>query len=315
MIVLLGNGNDPHNQAIINELKIINAKFIILETITLDDRITVTFSNGDMNSIINLSNETILTNNITSIWNYSPLKISSIQNLKKETLDFSFGEWSEAISSLWHSTDSKWINHPDAIRNSSNRIKQLTYAHKIGLHTPKSIITNDPNSLLEFYNECGGNIIAKTLHGSQGTIKGKKILTNKIIYKDIIDSEDLYYVPCLFQEYVPKKTEFRVTIIDKKVYVAEIYSQNSNKTFFDWRNYDDFNKTPYIQSKLPFDITNKLLILMDMMNLKFGCADLIKTPSDEIYFLEVNTKGKWLWIEELTGMKISKEIANYLNSK
>jgi glutathione synthase/RimK-type ligase-like ATP-grasp enzyme len=119
----------------------------------------------------------------------------------------------------------------------------------------------------------------------------------------------------LFQEYVPKKTEFLVTIIDKKVYVAEIYSQNNNKTFFDWRNYDDFNKTPYIQSKLPFNITNKLLILMDMMNLKFGFEDLIKTPSDEIYFLEVNTKGNWLWIEELTGMKISKEIANYLNSK
>jgi glutathione synthase/RimK-type ligase-like ATP-grasp enzyme len=54
---------------------------------------------------------------------------------------------------------------------------------------------------------------------------------------------------------------------------------------------------------------------MDMMNLKFGFEDLIKTPSDEIYFLEVNTKGNWLWIEELTGMKISKEIANYLNSK
>jgi hypothetical protein len=39
---------------------------------------------------------------------------------------------------------------------------------------------------------------------------------------------------------------------------------------------------------------------------------MIKTPNNEFVFLEINPSGRWLWIEELTGMNISKDIANLL---
>jgi glutathione synthase/RimK-type ligase-like ATP-grasp enzyme len=53
---------------------------------------------------------------------------------------------------------------------------------------------------------------------------------------------------------------------------------------------------------------------MEIMRLEFGAIDLIQTPDNEIFFLEVNPNGRWWWIEELTGMTIAKDIAHYLNT-
>jgi glutathione synthase/RimK-type ligase-like ATP-grasp enzyme len=80
----------------------------------------------------------------------------------------------------------------------------------------------------------------------------------------------------------------------------------------DWRRFDKFKKTPYTKTKLPEDISEKILKLMKLMDLEFGTIDLIRTPNDNFVFLEVNTKGGWWWIEEITKMNISRDIAYYL---
>ena len=88
----------------------------------------------------------------------------------------------------------------------------------------------------------------------------------------------------MFQEYVPKKSEFRVTIIGDNLHTTEIQSQQSNKTLVDWRRYDDFTKTPYSKSELPPDVENKLLKLMKVMKLEFGAIDIGTNSPGRIYF-------------------------------
>ncbi len=51
---------------------------------------------------------------------------------------------------------------------------------------------------------------------------------------------------------------------------------------------------------------------MKTLGLCYGAVDMIITPENEYVFLEVNPSGQWGWIEELTGMKISKAIATLL---
>jgi glutathione synthase/RimK-type ligase-like ATP-grasp enzyme len=138
------------------------------------------------------------------------------------------------------------------------------------------------------------------------------IFTTKMTKEDLKHAMDLEYAPCMFQEYVPKKNEFRVTVIGDTLHTAEIHSQKKEKTMHDWRRDDDFKNTPYIKAKLPNYVTSKLLKFMELMGLEFGAIDLIQTPSDDIVFLEVNSGGRWWWIQELTGMNIAKDIAHYL---
>ena len=163
--------------------------------------------------------------------------------------------------------------------------------------------------MTQFYHDCDQDIVAKTLGSSEGLPEGKMIFTNKISETHIKNLENLRYSPTFFQKYVPKKTEIRITMINSKINAVEIHSQKSEKTKHDWRHYDDFEKTPYVPIILDNDVTKKLQNLMKNLGLVYGAIDMIKTPDDDLIFLEVNANGRWWWIQELTGINVAKDIA------
>lgn len=313
-ILLNGSKGDPHIKGICNELEKIKQNYFITDKFSTNDIFSVDFRNGEYLSSIDLNSKKIDLSKIKSIWNTSPLHVNINNDLTDESKPFVKAEWTEGIHSLWNSIKTRWINHPDSILASVNRIKQLEDASKLGLDTPITMVTNSPEKLTEFYEEFEGEIIAKTLHSSEGLPEDKMIFTTKITKKDLERKDELRYAPCMFQEYIKKKTEFRVTIVGNTIRAAEIYSQMSSKTKHDWRQYDDFKITPYKEATLPSDISKKLLKLMKLMKLEFGAADLIRTPDDEYVFLEINPNGRWWWIQELTGMNIAKDIAQHLSS-
>jgi glutathione synthase/RimK-type ligase-like ATP-grasp enzyme len=51
---------------------------------------------------------------------------------------------------------------------------------------------------------------------------------------------------------------------------------------------------------------------MKHLGLVYGAIDLRRTPEGEYVFLEVNTAGEFLFIEERTGQQISKALAEWL---
>jgi glutathione synthase/RimK-type ligase-like ATP-grasp enzyme len=54
-------------------------------------------------------------------------------------------------------------------------------------------------------------------------------------------------------------------------------------------------KTPaHRKVVLPDDIRNQILNLMKKLGLVFGCIDMIVTPNDEYFFLEINPSIEWL---------------------
>lgn len=313
IVLLIGQQKDPQIVAISNELRRFGEQYYVINRLSVPDSINVKLDSNSVSSTINVNRKTLFANTIKSIWNSSSLKIS-LPDVSRDAREFLLAEWKEAIYSLWYSIEAKWVNHPSAIFLASNKLKQLALASDINLRTPKTLITNDSKAFLEFYNECNNNIIVKTLHGSSYLPKNKAIYTTKVTKDDINHAGDLKYGPCMFQEYIPKKSEFRITIIGDNLHATEIQSQQSNKTLVDWRRHDDFSKTPYAKSELPADVQNKLLKLMKVMKLEFGAIDLVQTPQDEFIFLEVNSNGYWWWIQELTGINIAKDIANNLTS-
>ena len=96
-------------------------------------------------------------------------------------------------------------------------------------------------------------------------------------------------------------------------FVCRIESQHSMRAMVDWRRYDILH-TPHCSMDAPDHIRFRIQKLMSELGINFGALDFIVTPSDEWVFLEVNPVGQWLWIEDLTGMKISDAIAQWLLS-
>ena len=310
-ILLVGKKDDPHIKGIQNDLKLINEKFILIDHLTNNDTMFVENKNGEFLSTLKINGETIDIETIKSVWNSNALDIIN-EDVSEESKKFIDKEWTEGIMSIWNTVNGIWANHPLALSSSANRVKQLQIASEIGFKIPKTMVTNNSQKMKQFFKECNDEMICKTLASSQGLPFGKMIFSHKISKWDFKHNQGLKHSPVMFQEYIPKKTEFRVTIIGDDIHSAEIHSQKSEKTKYDWRNYDDFLKTPYVESKLPEDISEKLLKIMKKFNLNFGACDLIHTPDDEFVFLEINPNGRWWWVQELTKMKISKSIAKFL---
>mgnify|MGYP001580931444 CR=1 FL=1 len=117
--------------------------------------------------------------------------------------------------------------------------------------------------------------------------------------------------PGIFQPYIEKAYELRVTVVGDKIFAARIESQTSEKTRVDWRRYD-FTNVVHSSYQLPKETENQCVAVLQSFNLQFGAIDMIATPTGEYYFLELNANGQWAWIEAVTELPISHAIANLL---
>ena len=68
----------------------------------------------------------------------------------------------------------------------------------------------------------------------------------------------------------------------------------------------------YEECKLSKDIEDSLLRLNKYYNLNYSAIDLIQDKNGDIYFLELNPNGQYLWIEEELKLPISLSIASLL---
>ncbi len=115
----------------------------------------------------------------------------------------------------------------------------------------------------------------------------------------------------MFQEYVQKSFEVRVTAVGETIFAAAIHSQMSPRSRVDWRRYD-LDHTPYEPHSLPRVIEEKCYKLMAILGLHYGALDFIVQPDGKYVFLEINPVGQWGWIEYLTGLPITEAIADLL---
>jgi glutathione synthase/RimK-type ligase-like ATP-grasp enzyme len=115
----------------------------------------------------------------------------------------------------------------------------------------------------------------------------------------------------IFQAYVPKRLEVRVTVVGSAIFPAEIHSQQTHRTRHDWRRYDH-GETPYLPHALPGHVAERCLRLVAELGLCYGAIDLVLTPDGRYVFLEINPNGQYLWIEHATGMPISGAVCDLL---
>jgi glutathione synthase/RimK-type ligase-like ATP-grasp enzyme len=205
------------------------------------------------------------------------------------------------------------IDRALATDRGNGKVSQLEIARSLGLSVPRTLATNDPEHAREFVLSCKGGAIYKpflapTRSRSLGPDTKKKawstVFTTKIDEAALAKLDGVRLAPCIFQEYVPKAVELRVTVIGSKVFATEIHSQVSEKSAVDFRAHYDLGNTPYFAHELPRPIEEKILAVNRELGLVFGAHDLIKTPDGEYVFLEVNQQGQFLWLEEQTGQPL-----------
>jgi glutathione synthase/RimK-type ligase-like ATP-grasp enzyme len=219
------------------------------------------------------------------------------------------------LQDLWQSTNCRWVPGTPSTLRDAEKLYQLSLASQLGFTVPDTLVSNDPNDVLAFYTRHAGYIISKRAAFS----RLNEYTDHFYRYTERMSRRDLGYVdavrfcPMIFQAYVPKALELRITLVGDNIFAAEIHSQESNHTRHDWRRYDHY-RTRYGVHDLPDEVGRLCRLLTKRMQLTFGAIDMIVTPTGEYVFLEINANGQYLWIEKQTGLPITSSIVDLLTS-
>ncbi len=218
------------------------------------------------------------------------------------------------VNDYWNSIQVPWVPaSPAVIKRAQFKASQLRLAAELGFEVPPTLITNSPVDFLNFYQQHQGRIVSKMVGFSFFTTIGTEFCR----YTEVVSTRDtgyasaVRYCPVIFQEYVRKLFELRVTVVGEKLFAAEIHSQATRHTQHDWRRYD-FHRTPYKPHDLPPGIAQRCLSLVQQLGLCYGAIDLVFTPDGQYVFLEINPNGQYLWVEEETGMPITEAVCDLL---
>lgn len=310
-VLILSTSENEHSLAV---RKYLHSKGVRVVSINMDELNEFSTFFDVKSDIVSINGQKFLSGEISGVFSHHPMVIIS-KDLGTDDLDrqlcqaswINCIDWLEKIFS--HSV---WLNKPSVCKRTASVPYQLKIAHKIGFNTPNTCFTNNFEELMKFSSNYE-KIILKTGPLGGLFIKGKRILAHLIEPKQI-NPTDLKSAPCLFQEYLEKSYELRVHVIRKSVFACKIESQENERTKVDWRDYK-LSETPHSPVTLSKDIVEMCQKIVDSLGLNFGIIDLIVTPNQEIYFLECNSQGHWLWIEYLTGLPITMEVCDLLLSK
>lgn len=253
------------------------------------------------------------TKSFDSVWFRRP-KLPDLKNISGAEKLYLLNDYDTLLDNIYQVIDSKrWLSHPKFVYRAENKILQLKIAQKIGFKIPDTIITNNHNKLREFILKHHNNVIIKPIRQGRFIHREgfKTIFTNKIDIEKIKLLTDFDLTPSIFQEYVSKEYEVRVTVVENKVFSAKVNSQLKNETKIDWRK----EKIPFEKYDLPKSIGDKCIELTKHLNLSFGAIDLIKNKKGDYIFLEINPNGQWVWLEMDAGISISDEIIKFLTSE
>ena len=206
----------------------------------------------------------------------------------------------------------KVMSHPSSVWQAEFKPYQLAIAASLGFTVPKTLVTNSPDEIRAFYDE-GRALIVKPVRSGYFESGGEPrvIYTSRFLDEHLSNLEAARFAPSIYQEFVPKSLDIRVTYVGGRCFTAAIHSQSDEAATVDWRRTVD-ESLPHSRHELPRVIEDYICRYMRSLGLQFGALDFALTADGVYYFLEVNPNGQWLWIDQLLDMGITDAVADWL---
>lgn len=304
---------DLATDAVVRALQDIGTPVVRVNTEDLPFSAVIDYSIGVTKPAAIFSNITDADNWFGAVW-YRRLRVpAKPAEMDAGVYDFCVRENRSALIGGLMGHETRWMSDPGAIWKAEFKPYQLQVASEIGLDIPKTLVSNRPESIRDFYQRYGP-IIAKPVRSGYVVKNGVEcaVFTTKLEAEMMNDLSDAALSPTIYQEFLPKMYDIRVTIVGRKFFAVSIDSQSDPSATIDWRKTEN-PLLPHSPIKLPELLQRSLSELMSRLSLAYGAIDLVLTPDGRYVFLEINPNGQWLWIDEMLSLGISRSIAEWLS--
>lgn len=303
MILIVTNKTDYTADFVIVELKRRGIPFARFNTEDFPSAVdlTIRICQDEVAAVLHLPDKTIELNQIKSVWYRRPVSSNPSSQIEDVAArDFVIQESKAALEGFWRLLACIWVSHPDKLRVAESKIYQLKIAASLGFEIPGTMVTDSPEQAHTFYDTSSGPTIYKPLRHTR-LVHGESV---SLIYSTKLETitpeqfDSVRFAPVLLQPYVLKAVEVRVTVVGKQVFAAELHTQEVYEARHDWRR-ADIARIKHQPHRLPKELEQKCVSLVQVLGLQFGAIDLILTPEGKYIFLEINPNGQWAWIQQM----------------
>ena len=193
------------------------------------------------------------------------------------------------------------VNRTASMGSNSSKPYQAQIIRRHGFHIPETLITNQPDLVVDFHKR-HGRIIYKSISGVRSIVR-------ELGPEDHDRLERLRWCPVQFQEYVEGQ-DIRVHTIGGEVFASAIHSDAADYRYAR----QQVGESAQVEATAIDDtLAQRCLALADSLGLLFAGVDLRVTPEGRVYCFEVNPSPAYSYYESNTNQPISLALAKFLS--
>ena len=299
-ILILGNSEDAHAAHLLKALTQAGATVDYLDTSLFPRQLRMSWQPDTQVGSLSLPGGRKLNfQDIKSVFwrNLSSVCVPSLKDANQERI--AFNDSLSALRSLIQACPARWINSWQAYQFHKEKPLQLSTVKQLGVRIPATLVSNDPEEVIEFA-QSQKRLIFKPVYGGAHT---------QFINQSHLQPKRLSLVlslsPVTIQEYIPG-TNIRTYVIAESIYAAEIRSNS-----LDFR--EDL-EAELIPIELPEYIQQQCLAITKALMLEWTAIDWRLSPEGEYLFLEANPSPMFLHFERQTAFPLTEQLVKLLMS-
>lgn len=311
-VIIASTTDDEHTRHVGNVLARRAIPFVVFDTGRFPEQLAFAFDPADLPRVraCRTGLEHIDFEAVRSIWWRRPRP----PTVGEEVTDpfvraFSTRESDQAMMGFWLALEGiLWVNAPSKDRDAHMKPYQLALARRLGLATPRTLVTNDPDAASAFIEEIGlERIVYKVLVSDPVCWRE----TRQLRSEELAHLVGLRRAPAIFQEYIAGRLDIRATVVGSRIFAAAI---DATATSYPQDYRMDLANAEIQTHQMPDQVSDLLIRLCRELGLAYAAADFRVAPDGEYVFLELNPAGQWLFIEHSTGLPIGAAMADLLTS-
>jgi hypothetical protein len=244
-----------------------------------------------------VASRTLVLSGIDAVWYRRAMLPNSDPRLSGGERAFVAGELRHLVTGLVMNPEVNWVNPIDKVYVAEHKLYQLQVARRLGFRVPRTIVSRDSVTLQHFAAaNLSGTICKPIFHGLFFDNDARYSIYTRRVTPETLNDADVAVCPVLLQEEIPRKADVRATFIGSQCFVADI---QGGETLVDWR--DPQASVRYSVSSLSDEVMKCCRAMLVELGLIYGAFDFLRTPDDDLVFLEINPTGEWAWLEDRLG--------------
>lgn len=200
-------------------------------------------------------------------------------------------QWLAFLRSLAVFRDARWMNDPSATYMAESKPYQLAVANEIGFKVPRTLITNDVQSIEASFP---ADLVLKSLDSVLLNEPEHSLFTyTTILDRSCLSDNNVGSVPAIAQQVLRDKIDMRITVVGDDVFAVRILKDGCGIEG-DWR-VTPKDQLSYDSFQLSLTDENRCRELVRRMGLAFAAIDLVEND-EGLFYIEMNPTGEWSWL-------------------